>query len=218
MKTAGCIVALAGMVLFLISIVFLGTSVFGLFRQEIVYRAPLVLGEPMTTPHLRIDPGSPARLGVVFELTSSSIQEEEHFGQTRYVPRYEFPVDYTIRNDQGDLVASESTVASWQGEGTRVVREAHSERSSSRTLVEHLFPPFDAPAGGVILVQVMIGRDATYTAEVHKAELKVYDDVSSLQPVLTSGVAIVCIAPVLVVVGIILFIVGLFPRVRPVSV
>lgn len=211
--TFGCALTVLGLLALIGGIGMFGLTVQRAVAAQKVATVPLEMGQTQTTDIIEVDIERLSQISVELKVHSTSVQvEQPQFDDEtpEYELRYEFPIRYTVRDNEGEEIYSESTRAAWN-EGMRSTTTHGSiTADGGMAQVEHAFEKFRVPPPGQIQVQATILPDDTYQADVEQVRLHVYDNVSKHAESVAGGLGMLCLTPALILVGLLLSFIGLF--------
>lgn len=210
MKKAGCLIALLGLVAVGVSISLFGLSVFRAVNARPVVKMPLKFGAATTTGPLTLNPQHCGLVAVKMDISGKAAIESDSAasGTAEHQLAYEFAVSYQVTNDKGETIASQKTEMSPR-HGAVITTDASVTSNGGKATIEHSFEKFNVPDAGKIVVQVTVQADTTTGAKAKNMELIVYDNVYRHGGTLAGGFGLACIAPLLVLLGLAMFIAGL---------
>lgn len=208
MKKIGCLIGLVGLLMFVGS--------FGMFvmvgvraaQARKVASLELGVGKTATTETLTVATDKACQVAVQIHVESESIDRGAGTDSADRV-QYEFPFSYKVLDADGKLLHSQDTAIAYD-QGTKenssksVTGESGSERGRCN------FEKFDVPAPGVVRVEATVGPDTEYHAEAKALTLEVYDSVARHGSAVGGALALMFIGPVVGLLGLFLFIIGLF--------
>lgn len=211
MKKLGCPMVILGLLLSVASFLLFGRAITRAVSARLVKTVPIEVGEKTTTDVITVDTDKFCQIAIKMRIRTESVQEKEEFGDVEYEGRYKFPVAYRVSDAQGSMVLSENVNAQWN-EGSRSFSVMNMRETGGTLTAQQSFAKFRVPPPGDIRVEVKVEPDTRYGAEASDVALKVYDNVSKHAASVASGIAMLLLGPVLVLVGFILFTVGLLTR------
>jgi hypothetical protein len=198
-----------GVVTMLASFGFFGMSIWRAIAAKEALILPLELDRKTVTEWIEVKTSRNCMISVTTDFNSTSVQEEERFGETEYVLRYRFPVLYRVLDKQGNTIFKETRNAGWNEENRRVnVHYEEAERSGGSAVFEHYFAKFKVDPPGIIKIEIEVKPDSDYQAQINTLEMCVYDNVSKHTWSLLSGCFAFCLGPVVFLIGVILLFVG----------
>jgi len=209
MKKVGCLLVLLGLAATVGSICLFGLSIFRAIDARQAATVPLTIGTEETTELFTVDTDKLCMLGLKMDISSkSAVKDTQAIDKEEYDLRYNFPVSYTVLDADGKKIFAQKIRAAWN-EGMRITTQSAVTASGGQATIEGHFEKFSVPAPGRVKVQIEVEPDGTYKAKARNAQLIIYDNVSRHAKTLLSGAGLICIAPGLVVVGLVIFVIGL---------
>lgn len=204
-----CLIMILSLVSVFATLGFFGMSIWRAIAAKKVLTIPLELDTKTTTELIKVDTHRNCMISVTTDFNSTSVQEEESFGETEYVLRYRFPVLYRVLDKQGNTIFKETRNAGWNEDNRRVyVHHEEAERSGGSAVFEQYFAKFEVDPPGIIRVEIEVKPDSDYQAQANSVELCVYDNVSKHTWSILSGCFACCLVPVAFLIGAILLFVG----------
>ncbi len=213
MKRLGITILLVGMAMFLTSCFLFALVPIRSAAANKAMTVPVEIGEKITTDFVNVDT---SRLcSISFDVTVRSDKVHTNTSrdpQTRkekkeYKLQYNFPVSYRVLDADENVIHFQTTKIAWNSS----VRTGGGEvdgPQGGRTTVGHHFDKFKVNEPGRIQVEAEIQPDSEYEAVLESANLIVYDNVSKHGRSLVGGCAMICFAPLLIILGAILTIAG----------
>ena len=209
MKKVGCLLVLLGLAAIAGSICLFGLSIFRAMDARQAATVPLTIGTEKTTELVTVDTDKLCMLGLKMDISGkSAIKDAQVIDKEVYNLRYSFPVSYSVFDADGKKIFAQKTNAAWN-EGTRVSTQSAVTASGGQVTIEGQFEKFSVPAPGRVKVQIEVEPDGTYKAKARNAQLIIYDNVSRHAKTLLGGAGLICIAPGLVLIGLVIFVIGL---------
>jgi hypothetical protein len=180
-------------------------------QSRMVTSAPVKLEHTTVTEVASVNTEKACQVGLLLDLETLSVKESEdkfESDKMNYEARYEFPVTFKVLDEQGKEIHAEETAAAWD-RGTRSYEKQDVTRGKGALIVEHDFSKFDVPEPGRIKVEIKVMPDGKFKAVAGNLEVRLYDDVARHTRTVLGGVASFLLGPVIVGIGILVFIVGL---------
>ena len=185
-----------------------------------------VLSEPVATiaigssgvsrsDPIRVTPGKLARISVTGEVETTSVQEKKDAG-TSYAARFRFPFNYTISDAKGRVLGTGGSVLAWDGPSIITSDQKVDSRRGKLTVKTNL-EKFAAPVTGSVLVDLSMMPDETYGAEIHAAQILVYEGLVENTWYVVTGVAMLVLGLVAVMVGFVFVVSGAASAAIPVA-
>jgi hypothetical protein len=211
MAKVGCGIALAGVLLMAGSCAAFGVSIKRAVAARQVASIPIAVGEEITTDVMEVDTARLCQVALRVNVRSTSVQEDDELRfpdeKPEFEIRYDFPFRYSVLDADGDTVYSSSHHLAWNS-GTQLISAKDVDATGGRVNVEHSFDKFKVSPPGRIRIRIEIEPDETYRAEAQQVMLNVYDNVSKQGSTVLGGFAMICMAPLLIGTGIIVFLIG----------
>jgi len=205
MKKFGCLVALVGLVMLVVSLGLFATTIVRATEAHKAASADLTIGEALTTDAMTVNTDKACQIAVHLRATSTAI--ERRTGPEQDAIKYHFPFRYKVLDPEGKELFSEETRLAWDS-GTKINREQSTGPQSGTVELQHDFAKFDVPAPGEIRVEAEVGPDTKFAAEAQLLRLEVYDNVSRHTAAVSSAVLLLFAGPVVAFFGLVVFIIG----------
>lgn len=199
MRRCGCFLAIAGLVLAVVSF----SAFSGGLQPRCVGTVPLELGKEVVTDTLEVAAEGGCQVALELDVVSASVAEQKSDGETRYRIRYCFPFAYKVLDADGKAIFSEQGEARWD-HATKTLRDERADRTGGTIKVRHNLRKFDVAPPGRIKVEAKLMPDGEYRAELRRAELKVFDNVALAPRSVTLAAILVLLGPALLILGLIL--------------
>jgi hypothetical protein len=207
MKKIGCGLFLIGMALFVVAFVMFGATIKAATESNRVKAFPMTLGEAVKTGPVTVNTDRFCQVTVKARMTVTNVEAKKRFDKTEYEGNYHFPLTYRVTDADGKLVHEQTTAVN-SDQGTRINHSASLNEKGGTVSVEQCFDKFQAP--GPVQVEATLQPDAQYGATLQDGRLIVYDNVSKHGQRIMGGVVLFFGGPALGVVGIGVFVLGLF--------
>lgn len=173
-RKSALLLLLLGIVLFFGSCAPLGYVLYREAFSEPIARIPVARDTATRSGPVEVSPGVLARIGIQGDVETQSVQEDSSGIETRYQPRFRFPLSYTVTDTAGPILATENAVLAWDGAATTQTEE-EVDSHGGRLAAQRNFDKFTAPASGTILIEFSIEPDSTYQAVLSNPQLLVFD-------------------------------------------
>lgn len=214
MKKLGCMVALLGVVILVGSIVVFYKVVKKAMDANVALRIPMKVNEEISTKGLKVNTDKACMIGFDVTLTTTKIEEKKEFDKVKLEPQYFFPVSYKVTDDAGKVLAEEQTTVA-SSDKTKVTLGSSVNNNTATLTARRNYAKFDVPAPGKIRVVAEVKPDHKFGAIAQKIDLKVYDNVSRHGKAVGEGIAMLFIGPVVIVIGLGIFVIGLMKGKKP---
>lgn len=215
MKALGCIIAIFGGVLCIVSFVLFGATIFraAQARQERVF--PLELGQKLNTELIRVDTSRLCMVAVKAKVRSEHTRSIHVDDGDHRVLDYDFPFRYTIYDSKGTVLLSEN-VDFAQGNGkASIVSDEDIRESDGSMEIKNDYEKFTPPPMGEIRIEAQLDPDGTYHASAEMPQLIVYDHVSQHMKSFAIGLILVSIGGFSAMSGLAIFLFGLLRKSNP---
>lgn len=209
MKKFGLILALLGVVATAGSCVPFGAAILRAFDTE-TPAATVHLPEGATRRvYFRVDTPGTARLALKLDVRTTSVQERRENHDRRYLPRYRFPISYTVRDAHGRVVHTGGATFEWREFALDWnARDEAVDKSGGALSVERTLGDFDVAAPGRFEVEIVLGPDTDYAAEAGTAALMVYAGVMDVFWLAVTWALMFFAGAMIALLGFILFLVA----------
>ncbi len=214
-KRVGITLLIVGMAMFVTSCFLFGSIGFRAAAANKALSVPIEPDMPMTTDFVNVDTSRLCSVSVAVKVqsdkvyTNTALDPKTHKEKEQYTLQYNFPIRYQVLDSSGNVLHEQSEKVAWnsgvRSGGGGTVSSAEGGVIES----EHHFAKFKVEDPGRLQLEVALEPDTEYGATLQSATLIVYDNVSRHSGPLLSGFFMICFAPLLIVVGAILIIVGL---------
>jgi hypothetical protein len=208
MKKQGCVLLVFGAVFLLAGGGVVLAGLFGVGGPFVAARLPLEPPPSDASASAALDPGQPYSLGVYLEVRSTVVRRLERdrlgLGPEREL-LYSFPIRCTVSTSDGGRLA---TVARVCGPGpNRTVISSRLRGDGGSVAARHMLASFEAPRSGKVEVSARLQRDERHGARIVRAEVQVYE-LSPLRYFVVPASAMVMMAPVLLFIGLVTYVIG----------
>ena len=210
MKRFGILLIALGVALLVGSIALFGFSVKRAVDSRVVAKLPVRLGKTFTTEPLTVSTDRACQIAVHATVSTKAMKEETRFDEKVYEAQYRFPISYTVTDEEGNTLCSEDTALGWNEGGYKSIDHQQIDSTSGTISLEAAFRKFDARPPGTIHVTFTMKPDAEYHAKAENVELRVYDQVTRQASSILGGITMTCCGPLVIAVGVLVFIAGLF--------
>ncbi len=218
MKRIGCALAICGVLLLVGSISLLGVSIKKAVDSKKVAEIPLEVGQEITTEVVAVDTSQLCQLTLDAIISSESVEEKDQPGFDKDEPefelRYDFPFHYTVLDEDDNKVMSERDHLRWEGTGVGWSSGGDVNADGGTINAGQSYEKFEVSPPGRIKIRIEVEPDTTYDAQAKEITLTVYDHVST-QGTAVGGATMLCVAPIVIALGIVIFVVGLFTPSKP---
>lgn len=151
-------------------------------------------------------PFSWARFAIQMDIYTGSVQEDPE-GLSLYIPRFSFPVTYTVIDSSGNSLIDNASTVAWEG-GLSVSTSNEDISSTGGTLtVKANLPKFLVPADGKVNIDVKLSNDRTYEAEFVEPGIILYEDLIDNTWYVVGGITLFLTGIILSIVGFIFLII-----------
>lgn len=214
MKKIGCGIAVLGILLVVGSFALFGMSITRAIEANQAASIPITVGEEVTTDVIDVDTSRLCQVTLAVDVRTESVQEKEDDAMREpgdppeFEARYDFPFRYTVLDADGNTIFSGSDHIAWD-RGMRSNSGRNVDATGGTVSVEHMYDKFPVPPPGRIRIRIEVDPDTTYEARAESVTLNVYDNVSKQGASVFGGFASMCAGPILVFIGIVVFVVGL---------
>jgi hypothetical protein len=210
MKKAGILLTFLGLLMLFAAAFGLGWSLYHTTTANPVLRIDVPPGKTFTSPLMTVDTRDQVQLALLFDVRTTSVQENNDGTADKWTARYSFPVHYRVLDEQGVELYTQTCNASWESCGTRSITDAQLDSRGGAISVEHGFDTFRPAPPGRIRVEVSIDKDGRYGAVAERIELLVYDKVVGYTAAILGSVALLLFAPIILITGVLLLVVPAF--------
>jgi hypothetical protein len=205
----GCFTAIVGLFFLVTSLILFGASIWRATIANEVASIPFNCGEKKKTGIIVVDTDKYCMLAITFDFVSTSVKEKKEFDKIEYMPRYRFPVSYKIWDNKENSILEETRIASWNADRITSISHKDVNNTGGAAVIRHNFSKFKVQPPGQIIVEVEVGPDSSYQAEIQSLELKIYDNVSKHSKSVWGGCFLFFVGAVTLIAGIILLVTGL---------
>jgi len=166
---------LIGVLLFMSSCVPLGYVIYLEALVEPTAQMPLSTDGSTDEASFSAEPGTMARFSVQADITTDSVQENLDGLDDQYQARFNFPIQYTISDDNGRVLMQRNTVLAWK-DGPSITKFSENTTSTSGRLTASTnLTKFTVPNDGHINISLTFGPDTTYQASYARPQLQLYE-------------------------------------------
>ena len=172
-------------------------------------------GKQVTTDFVRVDTSQLCSISVHVQVqsdkvyTNTTLDPKSHAQVEQHTLQYAFPIRYRVLDSAGNVLHEQDEKVAWNS-GVRTGGDGTVSSAAGGVIEsEHHFAKFKVEDPGRIQVETTLDPDTEYGAILPSATLIVYDNVSRHSGSLLSGLFMICFAPLVVVLGVVLTIVGL---------
>jgi hypothetical protein len=209
MKKIGCLMSIAGILVFVGAFAMFGASIWQAMDARKVNAAEVKTDAPLATDVLVVNTDKACQVAVVLELRAKAVKKTKDIdGNIEYTPKYNFPFTYSVKTSDGSEILSGKKPLSSEG-GTRRILESEVTEAGGTVKIRQNLEKFDVKGPGKIKVEATIGLDTTTGAELIKAEVEVYDNVARHGKSVGIGLLMLGGGPVLLIIGILSFLAGM---------
>jgi len=214
MKKLGCLIGLLGLLMSAASFFVFASVAVRASQANKVADVRLTPDTTATTELLTVDTAKACQVAIDLDVQSKAVQEAETMGERGISLRYCFPFSYRVLDADGALLFAEEGRLQWN-KGTRITHGSSVTLKGGTASIQHNLEKFDVPPPGRIKVEAVVKADNTHGATAQSATLAVYDNVSRHVKSVGTGVLLFLVGPFVSIVGIGLFLFGLFTRRTP---
>lgn len=207
MKKVGILFTTLGALLLFAAMFSFGWSIYHAVNANENYEVSIPPGETFITPFITVDTSEHVQVALVFDVLSKSVQENYGDDDNKWQARYNFPVTYRVLDDKGQEIFNQSCDAAWDGCGIRNKKDEQVDSRGGTVTVEHGFEKFTVAPPGRIQLEIKVGEDSSYASVARNVELIIYDKVVTHTTAIASGVAMIILAPFILVVGVLLLVI-----------
>lgn len=212
MKVVGCITAILGSILCIVSLVLFGETIFRVTQARRVQTIPIELGKKLTTDLIHVDTSRFCMISVETKVRTEHTRMKHDDNGDHPVLEYAFPFRYTVFDSKGKVLYTEE-VAFASGNGKiRSASNEHVTENGGSSTIKYDYEKFSPPLDGEIRVEAQLDPDEKYNATAEAPELFIYDNVSKHTKPLAIGFILLSIGGPFIGIGLILFFVGLFRK------
>ena len=206
MKKIGCLLGIVGLIMFIGSFAMFGMIAVRATQANKVASVDMEVGTSAATDELTVSTDKACQVAVRIHVESTSIERGTGSNGGQKV-QYEFPFSCKVLDPDGKVIHSQDdSIAS--GHGVKVNSSQRISSGHGTARAQCNFGKFDVAAPGKIRVEATVQPDTKYNAEAQSLTLEVYDNVSRHSGTVGSAVTLVLLGPLVGVLGIVIFIVG----------
>jgi len=206
-KKIGCLIGLIGVVMFAGSIALFATIGVRAAQANKVGSLDLQVGQTGTTEVLTVSTDKACQVAVQIHIESDSVDRGVGSDDDMDV-QYDFPFSYRVLDADGKVLHSQDTAIAYN-HGTKENNRKTVSGDHGSERARCTFDKFDVPAPGTIRVEATVQPDTEYNATAETLTLEVYDNVARHSKTVGTAVLLVILGPLVAVLGIALFIIGL---------
>lgn len=208
MRKIGCVLGIFGAILCIASFILLGRSILRATEARTVETIPMNPGTPLKTESLSVNTSRFCMLALRAKIESHHVKQVSTSDSNELVLQYAFPFKYTIYDQTGKILATETTEFSDNDGKVHTKSNEHVTEESGNALITSDYEKFTVPSPGQIKIEAQLDPDSTYEATISDTQLLVYDNVSQHTKPVTIGIVLIAIGGPLGFVGVLLFMIG----------
>jgi hypothetical protein len=210
----GCCIGTLGLLLIVVSVFVLGSVAMLFMDSHHVATIPFDSSlEAASEPLIRVDTVRFCQIGVRVTLESWKSTRADS-SDTDPRPEYEFPVEYTIADADGNFIHRQASLVTHAG-GVHGGMGKHFSTGPGSFINTQWYEKFKVPPPGEIVVHATLQPDRAYGATIRAAEVLVYDNVATYGERLSQGGLVLLAGISLSILGGLIFVLGLVFRKKP---
>jgi uncharacterized Tic20 family protein len=168
-------------------------------HAHVVHEQAVAAGQSVTTGILKVDTQAYVQPALKLRIFTTTVVPDDRFDDGDLRAKYQFPVDYRLIADNGDILYEGHVVIDQSG--ARINSRDSISKDAARLRYEKGLEKVTVPASGRIRVMVHIHPDDVYQARLESARLVVYDRVYRHGPLIGLGIALGVIGVILALAG-----------------
>jgi len=197
-----------GGILCIASFVLLGKTILRATEAHTAQTIPLTPGVPLKTENISVNTSRFCMIAVRAQIESHHVRRTTTQDSDELILEYAFPFKYTVYDQNGRILATETTEFSDNDGKVHTNSRQHVTDQGGNALVTSDYEKFVVAPPGEIRIEAQLDPDSSYQANAADLKLLVYDNVSQHTKTVTIGVILIAIGGPLGFAGMLLFMIG----------